>query len=241
LKVDHPGWILEQIQKRSGKPTQHTFLDAYLGNSHPRYPINNPTLRGIAREFMRAHKDLTSNEFAQLLGALVHGESATEKMMAGLLLDYATLTQRKFKPQFFEDWLSQLVGWAEIDTLCTNQYTRTEIPAQWPAWAPLLTKFSKSTHIGKRRASLVLLCAPVRYTQDADMAEMAFNNIRRLSGERDVLITKAISWLLRSMIKLYRREVSTFVKENESLLPPIAVRETRTKLLTGIKGKRKSG
>ena len=239
MKEDHPSWILEQIQKRSGKPTQHTYLDAYLGNSHPRYAINNATLRGIAREFMRAHKDLKATELAEVLTVLIDGESATEKMMAGFLLDYASLAQRKFKPKLFDDWLGQLVGWAEIDTLCSGKYSQTEIPAQWKSWKPLLTRFSKSPSIGKRRASLVLLCAPMRYTHDADMAEKAFANIIRLAGERDVLITKAISWLLRSMIKLYRKEVAAFVEEHAALLPAIAVRETRVKLKTGTKTKRK--
>ncbi|HTF21537.1 MAG TPA: DNA alkylation repair protein [Chryseolinea sp.] len=238
MKEDHHRFILDQIQKRAGKPTQHTFLDSYLGNDHPRYAINNMAMRTIAREFMRAHAQLSSEEFSQLLTSLLHGESGTEKMMAGFLLDYSRLDQRKFKPKLFDDWLNELKGWAEIDTLCTGKYARSEIPAQWQAWEPLLKKFSKSKNIGKRRASLVFLCAPTRYTQATELADTAFENILRVSGEREVLITKAISWLLRSMIKLYRKEVMSFVKEHAASLPAIAVRETRTKLSTGVKGKR---
>ncbi|MGC3946574.1 MAG: DNA alkylation repair protein [Chryseolinea sp.] len=241
MKEDHHRFILDQIQKRSGKPTQHTFLDSYLGNSHPRYPIDNPGMRGIAREFMRANKQLSAGKFEEVLTSLIHGESATEKMMAGFLLDYSKLDQRKFKPKVFDDWLNQLQGWAEIDTLCTGKYSRTEIPAQWQSWEPLLKKFAKSKNIGKRRASLVFLVAPMRYTQDSELSHMAFQNILQLSGERDVLITKAISWLLRSMISLYRKDVMTFVNENAGSLPAIAVRETRVKLTTGTKGKKKSG
>jgi 3-methyladenine DNA glycosylase AlkD len=241
LKDDHHRFILDQIQKRSGKPTQHTFLDSYLGNSHTRYPINNLEMRSIAREFMRAHAHLSADAFARVLTSLIHGASGTEKMMAGFLLDYSRLDQRKFKPKLFNDWLSELEGWAEIDTLCTGKYARTEIPAQWQTWEELIKKFSKSKDIGKRRASLVLLCAPVRYVQVSEMADVAFENIKRLSGEREVLITKAISWLLRSMIKHYRKEVLAFVNAQAESLPAIAVRETRTKLSTGVKGKRKAG
>src|SRR5690606_959747 len=151
---------------------------------------------------MRAHKDLPAEAFAGLLTSLVHAESGTEKMMAGFLLDYSSLGQRKFKPRVFDDWLNELKGWAEIDTVCTGKYSRTEIPAQWLSWDPLLKKFARSKNIGKRRASLVLLCAPLRYTQASDLADRAFDNILHLTGERDVLITKAISWLLRSMIGL---------------------------------------
>lgn len=240
MKEEHHRFILDQIRNRSGNPTKHTFLDNYLGNNHPRYPINNPEMRAIAREFMRTHGDLTADGLAGILTSLIHGESGTEKLMAGFLLDYARPAQRKFKPKLFDDWISQLQGWAEIDTLCTGKYTRTEIPAQWQAWQPLLEKFSKSKDIGKRRASLVFLVAPIRYTQDGELSEMAFTNIGRLSKEREVLITKAISWLLRSMIKLYRKEVMAFLNEHAETLPAIAVRETRAKLATGVKGKRRS-
>lgn len=240
MNDDNHCLILEQIQRRAGKPTQHTFLDSYLGNSHPRYPINNQAMRGIAREFMRAHKAMGPDEFSRLLGSLIHGPSSTEKMMAGFLLDYSQLPQRKFKPSLFEGWLQELVGWVEVDTLCTGKYSRTEVPAQWRAWDPLLKKFSKSPNISLRRASLVLLCAPARYTQDTAIADRAFDNIRRVTGEREVLITKAISWLLRSMIALYRKEVKEFIETNADKLPAIAVRETRTKLTTGTKSKKKT-
>ena len=240
MKEDHHRFILEQIRKRAGKPTKHTFLDSYLGTSHVRYPINNPEMRGIAREFMRTHAHLTADEFSRILTSLIKGESGTEKMMAGFLLDYSRTDQRKFKPKLFDDWLSHLEGWAEIDTLCTGLYARKEVPAQWQTWEDLIRRFSKSKDIGKRRASLVLLCAPVRYVEIAEMADMAFENITRLSHEREVLITKAISWLLRSMIKHYRKEVLAFVNAHAETLPAIALRETRTKLSTGVKGKRKS-
>jgi len=197
-------------------------------------------LRSIAREFMRSHAHLSADEFAQLLTSLVHGESGTEKMMAGILLDYSRLDQRKFKIKLFDDWLNELEGWAEIDTLCTSKYARSEILAQWQDWERLLKKFSRSKDIGKRRASLVFLCVPTRYSQVPELADLAFENIQRLSGERDILITKAISWLLRSMIKLYRKEVMSFIKEYADSLPAIAVRETRAKLSTGVKGKRKA-
>lgn len=231
--------ILDQIKKRAGKPTKHTFLNNYLGNDHPRYAINNPEMRSIAREFMRTNQDMRPSDLAQVITSLVQGESGTEKMMAGFLLDYSKLPQRKFHPSLFDTWLDELVGWVEIDTLCTGKYSRTEIPAQWRTWRALLAKFSRSKNIGKRRASLVLLCAPMRYTQEADMARLAFGNIARLFNEKEVLITKAISWLLRSMIALYRKEVIDFVNANTEALPAIAVRETRIKLKTGIKGKRK--
>jgi 3-methyladenine DNA glycosylase AlkD len=96
----------------------------------------------------------------------------------------------------------------------------------------MIMRFSRSKDIRKRRAALVLLCQPLRKTHDANLAHTAFQIIGRLKSEKEILITKAISWLLRSMTKQYKREVAAFVDEFESTLPKIAVRETRVKFLT---------
>jgi len=231
--------ILWRIQRQSGKPTQHTFLNNYLGNSHPRYPISMPILRKIAKEWMNSHRDLPASEFSALLTSLIKGKSSTEKCMVGILLDYSTLEQRKFSPALFNRWLNYVEGWAEVDSLGTGRYSDSEIVSQWKTWKPQLIQFSKSKNIHKRRASLVLLCSPLRKVNDTQLAEVALRNVIRLSHENEILITKAISWILRSMVKLYRQPLETFMVEYEDTLPKIALRETLTKLKTGKKSKAK--
>jgi 3-methyladenine DNA glycosylase AlkD len=137
----------------------------------------------------------------------------------------------------FDEWLDQLEGWAEIDAVCTSKYTRTEIVDQWKKWKPLLIKFSKSKNISKRRASIVVFCSPLSQFENKDLSEVALQNVDRLKSEKSVLITKAISWVLRSMIKHHRTLVEEYVKENGSTLPKIAIRETMVKLETGRKTK----
>ena len=231
--------ILRQIKEKSGKPTQHTYLDNYLGNQHPRYAISAGLLRSIAKQWIKSHADLGAEEFAAVLDDLIHGESSTEKWMAGLLLDYSKKEQRTFDPKVFDKWLEQLEGWAEIDAVCTSKYTRTEIVNQWVKWKPLLIKFSKSKNVSKRRASIVFFCSPLSQFEDADLSQVALENVDRLKSEKSVLITKAISWILRSMIKHNRSSVEKFLKEKGPELPRIAVRETMVKLETGRKTKSK--
>ena len=237
MSTPHHQVILKLIKENSGKPTKHTFLDTYLGNDHIKYPIDNPTLRLIAREWMRAHKTLTTDEFRDVLTSLFEGESCTEKMMAGILMGYSAKPQRNFDPMIFDQWLDHLVGWVEVDTLCTGDFITTQLPAHWPKWKKLIIRLSKDKNINKRRASLVLFCSPLGRVKDDDIAEVALQIIERLKHEKPVLITKAISWVLRSMIKNYRQTVSDYLDENADTLPKIAVRETKKKLDTG----RKSG
>jgi 3-methyladenine DNA glycosylase AlkD len=230
--------ILQLIKKKAEKPTQHTFQDAYLGNTHPRYPISMPILRAIAKDWMKEHRALSSRDLAATLNDLIQGESATEKCMAGILLDYATPDQRKFNPASFNKWLDHLEGWAEIDALCTSKYSGTEIPEQWIQWKPLLVKFSRSKNINKRRASLVFFCTPLRNTENKSLSDTALDIVDRLKGEDKILITKAISWVLRSMTKYNRAPVELYIEKNASTLPKIALRETLVKLKTGRKTKK---
>jgi 3-methyladenine DNA glycosylase AlkD len=230
--------ILAAIKVASGAPTQHTYSDSYLGNDHPRYPISAPVLRSIAKEWMREHKSLTANEIADVYTSLIEGKSSTEKMMAGIMMDYSTQEQRTFNPKLFDRWLEHLVGWAEVDAVCTGKYTLTQIPINVTPWKALLTKFSKSKNIQKRRASIVLLCSPLSHSDDPNLAAIAINNIERLKSEKEILITKAISWILRSMIKHHRLTVTNYVHDNLETLPKIAIRETLVKLDTGKKTNR---
>ena len=84
---------------------------------------------------------------------------------------------------------------------------------------------------------MVCLCSPLRTHADKRLADFAIHTVELLKSEKDILITKAISWVLRTMIKYHRKTVEIYIKENETTLPPFAIRETRVKLKTG----RKSG
>lgn len=235
----HHKEVLDLIITNATGGTQHTFLDGYLGNSHMRYAINAPKMRAIAKEWMRAHREMTAKEFAAMLTSMAEGESGTEKVMVGVLLDNATPDQRQFDPKLFDRWLDHLVGWAEVDSVCTGKYCVSEIPKHVPQWKKILTGFSKSKNINKRRASIVFLCSTLAHSDDPQLAEIAFANIDRLKKEKEVIITRAISWVLRSMVRHHRKALEAYLRKNRETLPAIAVRETKIKLKTGTKGGRR--
>ena len=232
--------ILQLIRKNSKDTVRDNSSAGYLGNDHPRYAITNPALRVIAKHWIRAHRDLDADQFVGLTDSLIKGESYTEKLMAGILLGYSSKSQRKFDPAIFDDWLQHLEGWAEVDSVCTGDYINAQLPSDWSRWKKLINKFSKDKNINKQRASLVLFCSPLSHVKDDAIAAVALQTVTRLKHEKDVMITKAISWVLRSMIRHYREMVSVFLNENAETLPRIAVRETLVKLKTGKKTKRDS-
>jgi 3-methyladenine DNA glycosylase AlkD len=135
-------------------------------------------------------------------------------------------------------WLDHLQGWAEIDSLCASVFGPEELEADWPAWEGLIRRLATDANINRRRAALVLLTRPTRTSPDPRYRRLALEMVEQLKHERAILITKAVSWLLRSMADRHGAAVADYLDANAASLPAIAVRETRTKLRTGTKSGR---
>jgi len=229
--------------RQAARPTspEHHTIDSYSGSGHLFYDVSAPDQRAIARRWLAAHKTMTSADFLIVVDSLFGGESHEEKTLAAILLGCHPKGRRDARPDDVDRWLGRLNGWAEIDSLCQNVFGADEMIADWPGWKRLLEQLSRDANVNKRRAALVLLNSPVHYTDDARFRDLALVFVDRLKVERDILITKAVSWLLRSMITRHRGAVEACLAEHGPSLPAIAVRETRTKLVTGTKSGRGRG
>lgn len=123
----------------------------------------------------------------------------------------------------------------EVDVICQSAYTAPEVLANWQNWEKLIKDYSKSMNIQVRRASLVLQNPSVRKSNDQKIRHLAYETIDKLKPEREILITKAVSWLLRSLVILNKEEVKNYLIKNKLTLPKIAYRETLRKISTGKK------
>jgi len=215
--------------------SQREKLENYIGTTKSFYAIGADTERQITREWIKKHPNLTAPEYIELLGSLYRGKSCNEISLAGGLLISLPRLRKTIEPKYLDEWLNNVQGWGEVDSICQSKFSATEVLAKWEKWKNLLTKLASDDNVHKRRASLVLLTKPVRDSGDTRLADLAFANIDKLKQNREILVTKAISWLLRDSIKNHRQRVEKYLEENEDTLPRIAVRETRTKLLTGRK------
>jgi len=207
----------------------------YIGTKKTLYSIATETERQIVKEWIKDHYDLKPSEYVQLLTSLFQGESINEISIASELLQYVPELRRQVEPKYLDRWLNNLQGWAEIDSLCQSKFTADEVLENWEEWRSLLRTLVSDENVSKKRASLVLLTKPVRDSEDLRLAETAFSNVDKLKKERNILVTKAISWLLRDLIKHHREMVEKYLVRNQDVLPKIAMRETKTKLLTGRK------
>ena len=154
------------------------------------------------------------------------------------MIGYHVPTRRAARPSDIDRWLGKVNGWAEVDSLCQNVFTADDMIADWPAWKAFLQRLARDPNINKRRAALVLLTGPAHYSDDPRFHDLAVETIDLLKPETPILITKAVSWLLRSMVDRRADDVARYLDRNEATLPKIAIRETRTKLRTGTKSGR---
>jgi 3-methyladenine DNA glycosylase AlkD len=209
---------------------EHQALRAALPS-----PATVPELRRLARRWLVAHKASPPETILATVDGLFAGDAHVEKTLAALIIGYSQAARRAATPARVDAWLDRVVGWDEVDALCANAFQADDFLADWPLWSAWLRRLAADANIHKRRASLVLLTGPVRGSDDARLAELAFANIAALQDERPILTAKAVSWLLRNLIARHRGAVVSYLEAHRAALPAIAVREATNKLVTGRK------
>lgn len=198
-----------------------------------------PVRRAVIRRWLHEHRSADPAALVTVVAALLtEGDTYEEQTSGGEVLRLRPDVRQLVRPEQLEVWLGSQVGWAEVDSLCQSTFPADQLLADWPAWRALILRLSESENINQRRSALVLLTGPVTHSDDQRLAELAFAVIDRLASERPILITKAISWLLRCLVRTHREEVDAYLIRKGGELPAIAVRETRTLLATGTKSGR---
>ena len=232
--------LLDQLRAGS-RPADSRFDPAnYLKSGAVFINVTVPEQRRIAKAWLRSHADWATSDILGLVDELVKGASHEEKTLGLHLLEGLGGGRRPFGPAEADRWLDHLIGWAEVDSLCQSTFGPEDLLGDWPAWRGFIRRLSRDPNINKRRAALVLLCRSSRSSPDPRLGDLAFEIVEALKGEREIVITKAVSWLLRSLSEQQPAEVAAYLDAEGPSLPAIAVRETRIKLATGRKTPRRA-
>jgi 3-methyladenine DNA glycosylase AlkD len=238
MHPEHANILAELRAAAPATPRGGLNNDSYGGSGRPFFGVTTPARREIARRWAAEKRRAAPADVLAVIESLTQGETHEERTQGAFLLALMPAVRRAARPEDLERWLGRLNGWAEIDCQCQNLFTAPEMAADWPAWRALIERLRTSEDINKRRAAMVLLNAPVKATDDARFRDLAFETVETLKIERHILITKAVSWLLRCLIARHPEAVALYLEEHLETLPAIAVRETRTKLATGTKSGR---
>jgi 3-methyladenine DNA glycosylase AlkD len=238
MHPEHATLLAELRAAAPAMPRGGMNNDSYGGSGRPFFGITAPVRRDIARRWAAGRRAASASEVLAVVESLSEGETHEERTQGALLLAAHAVARRATRPEDVERWIGRLNGWAEIDCLCQNLFAWQDMAADWPAWRTMIIRLRESENINKRRAAMVLLNGPVRASDDPRPRDLAFDVLDVLKSERHILITKAVSWLLRSLSARHRGAVEAYLERNATVLPPIALRETRAKLATGTKSGR---
>jgi 3-methyladenine DNA glycosylase AlkD len=222
------------LKKQAGVRDSAQAQQSYTGATHIHYDVAVPTLRTFVKGWAK-EKQPSYEEWVSLLTALYTGASVEERLIAGMLLSAFPKYRAQLPLEQLGAWLEQLVGWAEVDGTCQSTFTPKEVLARWEEWDKFLRGLANDSNINKRRASLVLLNRPIREASDKRFLSLALEQVDLLKSEKDKLISKAVSWLLREAIKHHKDDVARYLEANVDSLPKSVVREVQTKLTTGKK------
>jgi len=199
-----------------------------------------PQLRRAALTWAKDNKDIPARQLQQIITGLIHDPNALKKCMGGILLGYMPAQRSGLSPFLYEEWLDHTVGWGAVDAICYGNFMAKEILDNFQVWKTLIKRLAKSPNANKRRAALVLLTKPLKESVDKRLSKLAFYVIDKLKDDKIILITKAISWLLRNLTKHHDKEVRVYLDSKKETLPKIAVREVLNKLKHGKKSPTKT-
>jgi DNA alkylation repair enzyme len=127
----HHRVLLGDLEKhrRSGVHSQSN--DTYLSSGHHYLDVSVPSRRTIAKEWLKKNKGIPNAEFLAVLASLYRGRSHEEKTLASILLSYHPPGRKTVGARQLNAWLDDLVGWAEIDTLCGRVFSAAAVLANW--------------------------------------------------------------------------------------------------------------
>jgi len=233
----HHSKILKEIKNNAEKKSKEekAWVKKYMGTDKAFYCIKSDIKKKIAKDWIKENKDIFISDYRELLSGLFDGKSHEEIAIAAKILEFTPKLRKKLEPKIIDKWLNNSKGWGEVDSICQSNFSAEEILNNWTRWRGLIIGLSKDKNIHKRRASLVLLTKSARTSNDERIKSLSYKIIDTLKKERDILITKAVSWLLRSLAEQNPKKVRVYLENNKDVLPKIAIRETSRKILTGKK------
>ncbi|MEZ4768184.1 MAG: DNA alkylation repair protein [Caldilineales bacterium] len=197
------------------------------------YGVRVPELRRLSGDWQRAHKGIAPDELLAMVEALWTGASYEERAMAIELLGRNKRVIPGLSWDHFDRWRHQVDNWGLDDALATTVFGPW-LAADLPGRLAHLRALVVDPVVWSRRLGLVAT-VPLNRDRSTGQPDLTLALVDQLKGERQPMITKAISWALRTMITFYPDQVAAYLDANADTLPSHAIREVRNKLQTGLK------
>jgi 3-methyladenine DNA glycosylase AlkD len=186
------------------------------------YNVGTAAMRTLARAIYTAHQaDWSIAEAMTFADALVEDTHLEAKSVG---IEVVACYKREFTPGLLTAWKRWLAdnhsaNWATTDAICGSLIgplllQRPELGARMRAWA-------RDRNLWVRRASIVGLIPRARRGQSLDLV---YEIARRLHGDEEDLIQKAVGWTLREAGKTDMARLERYLRTNGAAIPRTTVR-----------------
>jgi len=225
-------YLREQIEQRAEHEDRKS-VDTLAPTALQVYGVKVPRLREIANAWYRAHREIARDDLFALVERLWEAGSREGRQIVFYLLEHYSRWTPDLPQACFERWRRDLDSWVETDGLGWTL-------ALWLMGDPdarldYLWELIADEDVWSRRLALVPLARINRGAMGATFPALTLQLIDRVKAERHPMITKAVSWVLREMIRRHRDQVTIYLEQNRDALASHVVREVNNKLHTGVK------
>lgn len=194
--------------------------------------IRVPVLRRIARDWVKKGQKVSDTDFLALLNTLWQEPVFELRSLALELLWANKKLLKNFDWEIAETWLKKTDNWVHCDFLSTNIFGF--LVKQNQSYLKKLKEYLKKPGKWFQRASIVSTLQLIRAKKIK--AEEVLVTIDQIVDDQDPMIQKAISWVLRELIRADNAEaVKKYLNQNQERLATYVVREVTNKLRTGLK------
>jgi 3-methyladenine DNA glycosylase AlkD len=193
---------------------------------------NTPAMRAVRRKYSHTIQDAPARLVLQLATNLCKVEG--QRWIAYELIRGHPAAFESLGPAELEDLGQGINSWWTVDA-----FART---LSGPAWLhkqvsdQRILKWAGSSDRWWRRAALVSTVAlNVRSHGGRGDVPRTLRICRRLAGDQDDMVAKALSWALRELVVHDAGAVEGFLDEHDQVLAACVKREVKNKLMTGLK------
>ena len=186
------------------------------------YNVGTAAMRELARSIHAQHKDSWSVDEAMACADVLIADRHLEAKGVGIEL--VARFRRDFTPRLLHAWRRWLAenhsaNWATTDAICGALIgplllQQPELCQQMRAWA-------RHRNMWVRRASIVGLIARARRGESLDLV---YEIARRLHGDREDLIQKAVGWALREAGKTDMARLERYLRTAGPAIPRTTLR-----------------
>ena len=193
---------------------------------------DTPSVRAVRRRWSKELKSRPAGEVLAIARALEAAQDQGGKWVAYELIRFHPGAFAAVTEAQIADYATRLSSWYAVDAFGT--ILAGPLGARGRIADALPDAWSRSADRWLRRLSLVSTVRLNARGTPGD-APRTLRLCRRLAGDRDDMVEKALSWALRELLARDRAAVEGFLAEMADALPARVRREVRRKLATGLK------